>query len=199
MTLMKRICERKEGQLSEERERKKGKKTYLHRVKRVGETEGGREGDEGESGDSGRELEAEEVLDIDEDTCETVDRATSGAKRRKVVSTRSGVQERRKEGEDAPLPSSTAGNSVAKLSSTRMRSAASFATSVPPRPIETPMSAILSAGASLTAGRQVVPFPSVPFPKSRRRKRREGKEKETSTHLHLPSSPPPLPYSDKPQ
>jgi len=48
-------------------------------------------------------------------------------------------------------PSSTAGKIVLKLSSTRITSAASLATSVPLLPIDTPMSAILSAGASLTA------------------------------------------------
>jgi hypothetical protein len=47
-------------------------------------------------------------------------------------------------------PSSTAGKIVLKLSSTRITSAASFATSVPLLPIDTPMSAIFSAGASFT-------------------------------------------------
>lgn len=48
------------------------------------------------------------------------------------------------------LPSSTAGRIVLKLSSTRIMSAASFATSVPLLPIDTPISAIFRAGASLT-------------------------------------------------
>ena len=48
------------------------------------------------------------------------------------------------------LPSSTAGRIVLKLSSTRIMSAASLATSVPDLPIETPMSAIFRAGASFT-------------------------------------------------
>ena len=52
--------------------------------------------------------------------------------------------------EVSDLPSSTAGKMVAKLSSTRIISAASLATSVPPLPIEMPMSASLRAGASLT-------------------------------------------------
>ena len=39
---------------------------------------------------------------------------------------------------------------VAKLSSVRITSEASFATSVPTIPIETPMSACFSAGASFT-------------------------------------------------
>src|SRR6266404_1966229 len=49
------------------------------------------------------------------------------------------------------VPSSMAGRMVLKLSSTRMTSALSFATSVPLLPIDTPISAIFSAGASLTA------------------------------------------------
>lgn len=48
------------------------------------------------------------------------------------------------------VPSSTAGRIVLKLSSTRIMSAASLATSVPLLPIEIPMSAIFNAGASLT-------------------------------------------------
>ena len=51
---------------------------------------------------------------------------------------------------DAITPSSTAGRMVLNSSSTKMTSAASFATSVPLFPIEIPMSAIFSAGASLT-------------------------------------------------
>ena len=47
-------------------------------------------------------------------------------------------------------PSRTAATMVAQLSSSSTRLAASRATSVPPRPITTPMSACLSAGASLT-------------------------------------------------
>jgi hypothetical protein len=47
-------------------------------------------------------------------------------------------------------PSSTAATTEAKLSSMRTSSAASLATSVPVRPIAMPMSACLSAGASLT-------------------------------------------------
>ncbi len=47
-------------------------------------------------------------------------------------------------------PSSTAATIDAKLSSIRIMSAASFETSVPLTPIATPMSAALSAGASLT-------------------------------------------------
>ena len=47
-------------------------------------------------------------------------------------------------------PSSTAWTIEAKLSSVRIMSAASLATSVPARPMATPMSAFLSAGASLT-------------------------------------------------
>ena len=47
-------------------------------------------------------------------------------------------------------PSSTAATMVAKLSSASTMSAACFETSVPVMPIATPMSAILSAGASLT-------------------------------------------------
>ena len=49
------------------------------------------------------------------------------------------------------VPSSTAGKMVLKLSSTKIMSAASLATSVPLLPIETPMSAIFNAGASFTA------------------------------------------------
>ena len=48
------------------------------------------------------------------------------------------------------LPSSTAARIVRKSSSASTMSAASFATSVPLRPIATPMSAALSAGASFT-------------------------------------------------
>src|SRR6266702_4461209 len=51
------------------------------------------------------------------------------------------------------VPSSTAGRMTLKLSSTRITSAASFATSVPLLPIDTPISAILSDSASLTAAR----------------------------------------------
>ena len=49
-----------------------------------------------------------------------------------------------------PRPPSTAATIVAKLSSVRIMSPASFVTSVPVIPIATPMSARLSAGASLT-------------------------------------------------
>ena len=47
-------------------------------------------------------------------------------------------------------PSRTAATIVAKLSSARTMSAASFVTSVPVMPIATPMSAAFSAGASFT-------------------------------------------------
>src|SRR5436853_644312 len=47
-------------------------------------------------------------------------------------------------------PSSMAATMEAKLSSIRIMSAAPFATSVPARPIATPMSAAFSAGASFT-------------------------------------------------
>ena len=47
-------------------------------------------------------------------------------------------------------PSSTAATIVAKLSSASTMSAASFETSVPVMPMATPMSAVFSAGASLT-------------------------------------------------
>ena len=47
-------------------------------------------------------------------------------------------------------PSSTAATIDAKLSSASTMSAASFDTSVPVIPIATPMSAVRSAGASLT-------------------------------------------------
>ena len=47
-------------------------------------------------------------------------------------------------------PSSTAATIVAKLSSASTMSAASLETSVPVMPIATPMSAVFSAGASLT-------------------------------------------------
>ena len=47
-------------------------------------------------------------------------------------------------------PSSMAATIEAKLSSVRIMSAASLATSVPATPIATPMSAFLSAGASFT-------------------------------------------------
>ena len=47
-------------------------------------------------------------------------------------------------------PSSTACTIDAKLSSSRIMSAASRATSVPEAPMATPMSAFFSAGASLT-------------------------------------------------
>ena len=47
-------------------------------------------------------------------------------------------------------PSRTAATMVAKLSSSSTMSAASLATSVPVTPMATPMSARLSAGASLT-------------------------------------------------
>ena len=49
-----------------------------------------------------------------------------------------------------PLPSETASTIVEKLSSVRIISAAPFATSVPVIPIAQPISAALSAGASLT-------------------------------------------------
>ena len=49
-----------------------------------------------------------------------------------------------------PRPSRMALTMVAKLSSARIMSAASLATSVPATPMATPMSAALSAGASLT-------------------------------------------------
>ena len=49
-----------------------------------------------------------------------------------------------------PRPSRIAATIVAKLSSARIMSAASFVTSVPVMPIATPMSADFSAGASLT-------------------------------------------------
>ncbi len=49
-----------------------------------------------------------------------------------------------------PRPSSTAFTIVAKLSSVKVISAAPFATSVPVIPIAQPISAALSAGASLT-------------------------------------------------
>ena len=48
------------------------------------------------------------------------------------------------------LPSSTADTTVAKLSSVKITSAASFATSVPTIPIAQPISAFLSAGLSFT-------------------------------------------------
>ena len=51
---------------------------------------------------------------------------------------------------NTPLPSSTAASMVAKSSSVSTMSAASLATSVPPWPMATPMSAWRSAGASLT-------------------------------------------------
>ena len=51
---------------------------------------------------------------------------------------------------NTPRPSSTAASMVAKSSSVRTISAASLATSVPARPMATPMSALRSAGASLT-------------------------------------------------
>jgi hypothetical protein len=47
-------------------------------------------------------------------------------------------------------PSSIAATMLAKLSSSRIRSAASLATSVPLMPMAMPMSAVFSAGASLT-------------------------------------------------
>ena len=47
-------------------------------------------------------------------------------------------------------PYATAPTIVAKLSSVRIITAASLETSVPVMPIATPMSAVLSAGASLT-------------------------------------------------
>ena len=47
-------------------------------------------------------------------------------------------------------PSSTAATIVAKLSSASTMSAASFETSVPVMPMAMPMSAVFSAGASLT-------------------------------------------------
>ena len=49
-----------------------------------------------------------------------------------------------------PRPSRTASTIVAKLSSVSVMSDAPFATSVPVMPIAQPMSAALSAGASLT-------------------------------------------------
>ena len=49
-----------------------------------------------------------------------------------------------------PRPSSMAASMVAKSSSVRTMSAASLATSVPPKPMATPMSACWRAGASLT-------------------------------------------------
>jgi hypothetical protein len=65
------------------------------------------------------------------------------------------------------VPSSTAGKIVLKLSSTKIISAASLATSVPLLPIEIPMSAIFNAGASFTAStghekRRVVKNPDSP-------------------------------------
>ena len=50
----------------------------------------------------------------------------------------------------SPRPSSTALTMVAKLSSVRIITAASLVTSVPVIPIAMPMSALFSAGASLT-------------------------------------------------
>ena len=50
----------------------------------------------------------------------------------------------------SPRPSSTALTIVAKSSSVRIITAASFETSVPVMPIATPMSACLRAGASFT-------------------------------------------------
>ena len=49
-----------------------------------------------------------------------------------------------------PRPSSTAATIDAKLSSVSVMAAASLVTSVPVMPMATPMSAFLSAGASLT-------------------------------------------------
>ena len=51
---------------------------------------------------------------------------------------------------NTPRPSSTAASILAKLSSASTMSAALRATSVPPIPIATPMSACFSAGASFT-------------------------------------------------
>ena len=49
-----------------------------------------------------------------------------------------------------PRPSRTAATMVEKLSSARIILADSFVTSVPVMPMATPMSAVLTAGASLT-------------------------------------------------
>lgn len=54
------------------------------------------------------------------------------------------------------FPSSMAARMVLKSSSTRIMSAASLDTSVPDWPIATPMSAILSAGASFTPSPVIV-------------------------------------------
>ena len=69
-------------------------------------------------------------------------------------------------------PSSTADTMEAKLSSTRIMSAAAFATSVPVMPMAMPMSACLRADASFT------PSPVIAAAhRSRRKKERRG-EKE---------------------
>src|SRR6266702_5573535 len=111
----------------------------LHRIARIAQPEHCAQRDERERRRRGAELERQDVLDVVEyrPSCNIVlEVSTMGL------------------GDDAyDVPSSMAGRMVPKLSSTRMTSAASFATSVPLLPIDTPISAILSAGASLTTAR----------------------------------------------
>ncbi len=106
----------------------------LHGVQGVAQAEEGGEGDQRQRRTRRAELEGQEVLNVVED----------GFAFTHIISQSHKNFERR------GVPSSTAGRMVVKLSSTRIMSAASFATSVPLLPIETPMSAIFSAGASFT-------------------------------------------------
>lgn len=106
----------------------------LHGIQGVAQAEESGEGDQRQRRARRAELEREEILDVVEDGFAFTQM----------------INPFRREIEGRSAPSSTAGKMVVKLSSTRIMSAASFATSVPLLPIETPMSAIFSAGASFT-------------------------------------------------
>jgi hypothetical protein len=107
-------------------------KQNLHRVERIAHSEHCAERDERERGDGRAQLERQKDLNIIEYMipCISVSTQTRGSL--------------------VPAPSSTADKIVAKFSSTRITSVASCATSVPLLPNDTPICAILSAGASLT-------------------------------------------------
>ena len=82
-----------------------------------------------------------------------------------------------------PRPPSTAETMVAKLSSVRIMSAASFVTSVPVIPIATPMSARLSAGASLTPSPVIETTLPLRFRTSTRRTLSSGATRATTPIL----------------
>ena len=87
-----------------------------------------------------------------------------------------------------PRPPSTASTMVAKLSSVRIMSAASFVTSVPVMPIATPMSARLSAGASLTPSPVIATTLPLRFSMSTRRTLSSGATRATTPMLSSCSS-----------